>query len=97
MACNEACQNAIEHAYELGADLFDVKLERSGAEVSITVRDRGGWKSTTSPDRGRGIELMRELMDRVEVEGGDGGSTVLLRRTLAAPAPRANGAVPAVR
>ena len=97
MACNEACQNAIEHGYELGADLFDVLLERSGAEVSITVRDRGGWKSTTSPDRGRGFDLMRELMDRVEVEGGDGGSTVLLQRTLAAPAPRANGAVPAVR
>jgi len=31
MACNEACQNAIEHGYELGADLFDVLLERDGA------------------------------------------------------------------
>jgi len=65
--------------------------------VTITVRDRGRWKSTSSPDRGRGLALMRELMDQVEVDGGDGGSTVLLQRTLAAPAPRANGAVPAVR
>ena len=69
MACNEACQNAIEHGYELGADLFDVVLERSGPDVSITVRDHGGWKTTTSPDRGRGIELMRELMDAVEIDG----------------------------
>ncbi len=95
MACNEACQNAIEHGYELGADLFEVLLERTGAEVSITIRDRGVWKSTKSPDRGRGIDLMRELMDAVEVEGGDGGSTVVLQRRLATP--RANGAVPAVR
>jgi serine phosphatase RsbU (regulator of sigma subunit)/anti-sigma regulatory factor (Ser/Thr protein kinase) len=97
MACNEACQNAIEHGYDLGADLFDVLLERDGAQVTITVRDRGGWKSTSSPDRGRGLELMRELMDQVDVDGGDGGSTVLLQRTLAAPVPRVNGAVPAVR
>ncbi len=95
MACNEACQNAIEHGYDLGADLFDVVLERSGAQVSVTIRDRGSWKSTKSPDRGRGISLMRELMDAVDVDGGDGGSTVVLQRKLAAP--RANGAVPAVR
>ncbi|MEA2191168.1 MAG: hypothetical protein QOI73_1289 [Solirubrobacteraceae bacterium] len=93
MACNEACQNAIEHGYELGADLFDVALERDGAQVSITVRDRGTWKTTSSPDRGRGLELMRELMDAVAVDGGDGGSTVQLQRRLAL----SNGAVPAVR
>jgi PAS domain S-box-containing protein len=86
MACNEACQNAIEHAYELGADLFDVVLERSGQDVAITIRDHGGWKSTTSPDRGRGLELMRELMDGVDVDASELGSTVALRRRLRAPA-----------
>jgi PAS domain S-box-containing protein len=88
MACNEACQNAIEHAYELGADLFDVVLERAGADVAVTVRDHGTWKSTTSPDRGRGIELMRELMDAVEVDGGELGSTIALRRRLRSPSAR---------
>jgi PAS domain S-box-containing protein len=82
MACNEACQNAIEHAYALGADLFDLVLERTGRDVAITVRDHGGWKTTTSPDRGRGIELMRELMDDVDVDGSELGSTVSLRRRL---------------
>ena len=96
MACNEACQNAIEHAYELGADLFDVVLERSGRDVAITVRDHGSWKSTTSPDRGRGLELMRELMDAVEVDGSELGSTIALRRRLrvaaaADPSPRRRG------
>ncbi len=88
MACNEACQNAIEHAYELGADLFDVVLERVGADVAITVRDHGSWKSTTSPDRGRGLELMRELMDAVEVDGSELGSTISLRRRLRAASAR---------
>jgi anti-sigma regulatory factor (Ser/Thr protein kinase) len=91
MACNEACQNAIEHAYELGADLFDVVLERSGPDVSITIRDHGSWKSTTSPDRGRGLELMRELMDGVDVDASDLGSTVALRRRLRAPVAVAGG------
>ncbi|HEY1538881.1 MAG TPA: SpoIIE family protein phosphatase [Solirubrobacteraceae bacterium] len=87
MATNEACQNAIEHAYELGADHFDVVLSRVGREVSVTVRDHGRWKTATSPDRGRGMDLMRELMDVVEVESGEGGSTVSLQRSLAAPRP----------
>ncbi|MEA2218169.1 MAG: hypothetical protein QOJ35_795 [Solirubrobacteraceae bacterium] len=90
MACNEACQNAIEHGYELGADLFEVALERSGGELAITVRDHGGWKTTTSPDRGRGMELMRELMDSVDVDAGELGSTIVLRRRLnGAGSPRA--------
>jgi anti-sigma regulatory factor (Ser/Thr protein kinase) len=82
MACNEACQNAIEHAYELGADLFEVVLERAGAEVSISVRDHGRWRTTTSPDRGRGMALMQELVDHVDVQPGESGTTVLLRRRL---------------
>jgi anti-sigma regulatory factor (Ser/Thr protein kinase) len=63
-------------------------LERSGPDVSITVRDHGGWKTTTSPDRGRGLELMRELMDAVEIEAGDLGSTIAMRRRLRAPSTR---------
>jgi anti-sigma regulatory factor (Ser/Thr protein kinase) len=87
MACNEACQNAIEHGYDGGADLFDVILERDGGQVSVTVRDRGRWRTTTSPDRGRGLDLMRELMESVEVDSGESGSTVQLRRSLRAPRP----------
>jgi len=87
MACNEACQNTIEHGYEWGADLFDLILERDGAQVSITIRDHGHWRTTTSPDRGRGLDLMRELMESVEVESSESGSTVQLRRSLRAPRP----------
>ncbi|HWT95788.1 MAG TPA: SpoIIE family protein phosphatase [Solirubrobacteraceae bacterium] len=86
MAVNEAAQNAIEHAYGLTAEPFTVTFARDGGEVSITVRDRGGWRETVSDDRGRGLPLMRALMDSVEIEQRPSGSTVVLRRALKAAA-----------
>ena len=82
MACNEACQNAIEHAYGLAPESFDVELERGDGEVVIRVRDRGGWREGSSTDRGRGLPLMRALMDTVEVDQRASGSTVMMRRVL---------------
>jgi PAS domain S-box-containing protein len=82
MACNEACQNAIEHAYGLAPEPFDVELTRDDGEVAITIRDRGGWRDSVSNDRGRGLPLMRALMDVVDIEQRATGSTVVLRRAL---------------
>ena len=90
MACNEACQNAIEHAYGLAPEPFEVELERTDSEVFIRVRDRGGWRDGSSKDRGRGLPLMRALMDSVEIDQRATGSTVVLRRGVAgagSPAP----------
>ncbi len=82
MAVNEACQNAIEHAYGLAPEPFDVKLTCEDGSVAVTVRDRGGWREGRSDDRGRGLPLMRALMDAVEIEQRPTGSTVTLRRAL---------------
>jgi anti-sigma regulatory factor (Ser/Thr protein kinase) len=89
MAVNEACQNAIEHAYGLTPEPFDVALEADDDEVCITVRDRGGWRDRISDDRGRGLPLMRALMDTVDIEQRPSGSTVVLRRSLRAGAKAA--------
>ena len=83
MAANEAVENAIEHAHRLSPAPFEVELARVAGEITITVRDRGKWREGDSnDDRGRGLELMRALMDDVEVEQGKTGSTVVLRRRL---------------
>jgi PAS domain S-box-containing protein len=82
MACNEACENVIEHAYGLGDDPFHVIFERAGEEVCICVRDRGTWRTSPGPERGRGLELMRRLMDDVDVQSGPNGTTVWLRKRL---------------
>ena len=88
MACNEACENAVEHGYRFGHDLFDVEFSDAGGELSVCVRDRGTWREPqATPDRGRGLPLMRKLMDDVEVQPRAGGTTILMRRRLSAPAP----------
>lgn len=82
VACGEACANAIEHAYSPGDAHFEVEAELSAGEAALTVRDSGSWRQPRGADRGRGIELMKALMDTVEVEPGEGGTTVRMRRRL---------------
>ena len=58
---------------------------RGGAtarEVEIAVRDHGSWRREREDDHGRGLDLMRTLMDTVAVEPGPEGTTVSLRRRL---------------
>ena len=82
MAVNEAAQNAIEHAHDLTATPVQMALTREGGGVTITVRDRGVWMSHNRDDveRGRGLPLMRALMDSVDVLARETGSTVVLKR-----------------
>jgi PAS domain S-box-containing protein len=81
-ACGEAATNAIEHAGAGGGAPFEVngRLEPEG--VQITVRDHGVWRAPRSGDQGRGLSLMRALMDSVEVTPTPEGTTVRLGRTL---------------
>jgi anti-sigma regulatory factor (Ser/Thr protein kinase) len=46
------------------------------------VRDEGRWRPPRGSHRGRGLPLMRALMETVDVEHGDAGTVVVLERTL---------------
>jgi anti-sigma regulatory factor (Ser/Thr protein kinase) len=82
-ACGEAATNAIEHA---GAgEPFEMSGQIQGQTVEIEVRDFGAWRDAREGDRGRGLSLMRALMDTVEVTPTPEGTTVRLRRTLLPP------------
>jgi len=48
----------------------------------VEVRDSGTWRREREDDHGRGLELMRTLMDAVVIEPGAEGTTVSLRRRL---------------
>jgi anti-sigma regulatory factor (Ser/Thr protein kinase) len=87
MATNEACQNAIEHAYSLTPEPFDVSMAATDDGVEVVVRDRGAWTDGESPDRGRGLPLMRALVDTVEIDHRPTGTRVTLRRSLRSRAP----------
>jgi serine phosphatase RsbU (regulator of sigma subunit)/anti-sigma regulatory factor (Ser/Thr protein kinase) len=87
VAMSEAATNAIEHAYGPGRADIQVVADRDGAVVELGVRDWGQWRAARGRDRGRGIHLMRELMDDVRVAHGDRGTQVVMRRRLGAPVP----------
>jgi PAS domain S-box-containing protein len=99
MAANEAWQNAIEHGHDFAHVPVHVRFQREGDEAVVTVRDAGGrGRPPSDPDRGRGIELMRGLMDDTRLDLGThrGGVAVLRRRigvlAEAGPSGQAGGA-----
>ena len=51
-------------------------------DVLVAVRDNGRWREPRGENRGRGIVLMRELMDDVRIERGEQGTAVEMRRIL---------------
>jgi FixJ family two-component response regulator/anti-sigma regulatory factor (Ser/Thr protein kinase) len=84
LATGEACTNAIEHAYAPGEASFDLEATRGESDVVVTVRDYGAWREPRGQNRGRGLKLMRTLMDDVNVRREEGGTTVELRRVVKA-------------
>jgi serine phosphatase RsbU (regulator of sigma subunit)/anti-sigma regulatory factor (Ser/Thr protein kinase) len=82
LAVNEAAANAIEHAYGLGDGDFTVEGTSDDGRIVVVVRDFGRWYDRESQTRGRGVSLMRSLMDAVDVDRGVDGTTITLRRRL---------------
>jgi anti-sigma regulatory factor (Ser/Thr protein kinase) len=79
----EAAGNAIEHAYGPGDAKFDVEARFDSGALLATVRDRGSWRERRGTHRGRGLNIIRGLMDDVEVAAEDDGTVVRMRRRLA--------------
>ncbi len=88
MAVNEGVQNAIEHGHRRRSTPVGVVLERAGDDLEITITDEGHWTEGSSTDRGRGLALMRALMDDVAVDTAGEGTVVVLRRHLRRPVER---------
>jgi serine phosphatase RsbU (regulator of sigma subunit)/anti-sigma regulatory factor (Ser/Thr protein kinase) len=83
LACGEACVNTIAHAHPAVSDApFEVRATREGADIVIVVGDTGKWRLPPNEGRGRGLALIRELMDTVRVDPGDRGTIVTMRRRL---------------
>jgi serine phosphatase RsbU (regulator of sigma subunit)/integral membrane sensor domain MASE1/anti-sigma regulatory factor (Ser/Thr protein kinase) len=87
VACGEACTNAIQHAYGAGEGSVEVELALVRRVVEVTIRDSGGWRPPSGGEWGRGLGLMRGLMDTVEIDHDADGTTVRMRRQLHAEAP----------
>jgi anti-sigma regulatory factor (Ser/Thr protein kinase) len=95
LAANEAIANALEHAYTDG-ERRPVRVQgRLDDGFRFEVTDRGQWRNARDGDdgRGRGISIMRALMDDVAIETTDAGTTVVLRRAGTRARPPAGGLV----
>jgi serine phosphatase RsbU (regulator of sigma subunit)/anti-sigma regulatory factor (Ser/Thr protein kinase) len=89
VAVGEACANAAEHAYrgtEPGPLSVVADVDVDGV-LTVTVADQGTWRPPDRDpgDRGRGLLIMRQLVDTVLLQGEQGTTLTLrlrLRRTV---------------
>jgi serine/threonine-protein kinase RsbW len=82
LAASEAAENAIEHGYRDNPfGTVQVTATISDDAIDVRVADHGVWVSIGADvPRGRGLQLIHEVMDEVTVAPGEGGTTVTMRR-----------------
>jgi anti-sigma regulatory factor (Ser/Thr protein kinase)/GAF domain-containing protein len=86
LAVNEAMGNAIEHGSGADPDrVVQVEAGVRAAQLLISVTDSGRWqeRDAASADRGRGLLIMRRLVNKVEIGRGPRGTTVTLEVDMA--------------
>jgi len=95
LAVGEAVTNAVEHASDDVAHHVELTITAHLADslITITVGDTGRWRpaSTAPSDRGRGIALMRALVDHLTVTPTSSGTTVTLTKNLRQPPHKHTG------
>ncbi|WP_225448637.1 SpoIIE family protein phosphatase [Streptacidiphilus sp. P02-A3a] len=80
VAAGEACANAIEHGHRHAAGA-SIRLHAAATvdDLTLTIADSGQWKEPKpelNAHRGRGITLMRAMMQHVTITSGEAGTTV---------------------
>ena len=90
-ALGELMANAIKHAYagtRAGQRTVAVDADLDpGGDLVCTVRDTGRWQTAgPSEDGGRGLALVRGLVDSLRLESDAGGTTARFRHRLGRPA-----------
>lgn len=90
VATSEACTNALEHAYQAGAEsacpLVVIRMHVKDGEMRVEVEDEGcGFEPKRLPkvdpeqrvreEGGLGIYLIHSLMDEVKIESAPGSGT----------------------
>ncbi|WP_310740214.1 SpoIIE family protein phosphatase [Microbispora sp. H10885] len=80
VAAGEACANAIEHGHrDAPGRTVRLRAVATAGDLYLTVADSGNWKPPrpeANTHRGRGVALMRALMQRVTIRPGAAGTTV---------------------
>ncbi|MFF9204949.1 SpoIIE family protein phosphatase [Streptomyces sp. NPDC014986] len=87
VAAGEACANAVEHGHRHApGEPVRLRAEAYANDLRLVVTDTGRWR-TPRPEadahRGRGMILMRAMMQHVTITSGVAGTTVDMRTRIA--------------
>lgn len=87
IATGEALANAVEHGHrDRPGGTVRLRATALADRLHLTIADTGVWKtphSDPASHRGRGIALMRALMQDVSIETGDRGTTIDMHARIA--------------
>ncbi|MGH2752046.1 MAG: ATP-binding protein [Actinomycetota bacterium] len=96
VAVTEACTNALVHGHRVEDPAPEILWEIDGSSARFYIQDYSTqeWSKTSHPSRdaqaeleerigGFGLDLMRGLMDEVDIQMGPDGTTVCLVKQLA--------------
>lgn len=83
LAAGEAVANAIEHPQERSDDVVQLKAWLDKTRVTVQVQDSGQWKPQEVSDRGRGIPMMKALVQEVKIWNNDHRTSVELHEPFA--------------
>jgi serine/threonine-protein kinase RsbW len=96
LAVGEAVGNVIKHSYRGRTDeSFVLQCKADGRNLEVSLRDNGepfdpGQEPQLPPDElrpgGRGLYLMRTIMDDVEYSRDGGANVVRMRKMIPSPA-----------
>lgn len=81
-AVSEAASNVVEHAYGPAGGTLELHARYDAGCISVTIRDHGQWRSPRDVGQGRGLDLIRNLVDDVDVVRGPEGTEVRLQYLL---------------
>ena len=77
-ATGEAVANAIEHSYGPDSGSFTVSGDIVHGRLTMQIRDGGSWRAPRGWERGRGLPLMKALVDEIKVTPSASGTSVEL-------------------
>ena len=85
VALSEASSNVIRHAYPSEAPdeqrVIEINCYNDNGSLVLEVMDHGhGMSIPPPPSEGLGFGIMGSLMDKVDVETDDDGTSVLMRK-----------------
>jgi anti-anti-sigma factor len=96
VALGEAVNNVVEHAYGLAKGNFRVRVWHQEDTLLAEVEDHGRWREERNEGRGYGLQIMRAVLDSVEVQRGESGTVVrLVLSGVTSPHAQADRSVPA--